>query len=274
MRLIAYQRGNEAQVGVLDRDNGCAELASRGEFWGDVDGWVERARSVTDFPLKTLDLTLLPLAPPSARVVCIGLNYKAHAEEAAMAVPERPAVIGRWPASLAAHGTPVPAVEDWMDWEGELAAVIGRSAARVTPERALDAVLGYACFNDISARTYQLHSPQWTLGKNSDATGPLGTLVTRDEAGDPVAGLDLTTRVNGRLVQQSSTSAMIRSVAEIVAYLSEALTLHPGDVIATGTPAGVGFSREPREALKVGDVVEVEIETLGILRNQMVGWNA
>jgi len=272
MRLIAYADSNDIQVGLLGGEGGCAPLIDRAIFWTDPEGWIARATAISEFPLAAADLIWQPLAPPSARVFCIGLNYHAHAAEANMVVPEHPAVIGRWAGSLAANGTPVPAVERWMDWEGELAAVIGRPTVRCSAEQALDSVLGYACFNDISARTYQLHSPQWTLGKNSDCSGPLGIVVTPDEAGDPVQGLGLQTRVNGAVVQQASTSEMIRSVAEIIAYLSEVLTLHPGDVIATGTPAGVGFSRDPRQALNLGDVVEVEIESLGILRNTIVQW--
>jgi 2-keto-4-pentenoate hydratase/2-oxohepta-3-ene-1,7-dioic acid hydratase in catechol pathway len=165
---------------------------------------------------------------------------------------------------------PVPSGEPGLDWEVELAVVVGQPMARVDPDTALTGVLGYAAFNDLSAREHQMHSRLWTLGKNADRSGPLSAIVTADEVGDPRNGLRLTTRVNGEFVQDSSTADMIFSVGEILAYLSEVMTLNPGDVVATGTPEGVGFKRTPPRYLTAGDVVEVEIERIGSVANPIV----
>ena len=165
---------------------------------------------------------------------------------------------------------PVPAGEPGLDWEVELAAVVGRPLHRVDPDAALSGVLGYAAFNDLSARTHQMHSRLWTVGKNADRTGPLSPVVTADEVGDPQAGLRLLARVNGEIVQDGSTADMIFSVGEILAYLSEVMTLNPGDVVATGTPQGVGFKRTPPQFLGPGDVVEVEVERVGAVANPVV----
>jgi 2-keto-4-pentenoate hydratase/2-oxohepta-3-ene-1,7-dioic acid hydratase in catechol pathway len=160
--------------------------------------------------------------------------------------------------------------EPGLDWEVELAAVVGRPLAGVDAERALDGVFGYAAFNDLSARRHQLHSPLWTLGKNADRSGPISAVVTADQVGDPRAGLRLRTRVNGETVQDASTADMIFPVGELLAYLSEVMTLNPGDIIATGTPQGVGFRRNPPRCLRSGDVVEVDIEHVGAVSNRIV----
>jgi 2,4-didehydro-3-deoxy-L-rhamnonate hydrolase len=211
--------------------------------------------------------------PPSARVICIGLNYRAHAAEGGFTPPEHPTVFGRWTASLTVDGTPapVPANEPGLDWEGEVAAVVGRRLTDVDEETALAGVLGYAAFNDLTARTAQKLTAQWTLGKNADRSGPMGPLVTADETGSPADGWRVRTRVNGETVQDGTTSAMIFGVGDLLSRISRTLTLEPGDVIATGTPEGVGYVRTPPWFLTPGDVVEVEIDHLGVLRTPIVG---
>jgi 2-keto-4-pentenoate hydratase/2-oxohepta-3-ene-1,7-dioic acid hydratase in catechol pathway len=206
-------------------------------------------------------------------VLCVGLNYRLHAEEAGLPVPEHPAFFGRWTVSLVADGTPVPvpSSEPGLDWEVELAAVVGRPLAGVTPDQALAGVFGYAAFNDLSARRHQMHSPLWTLGKNADSSGPFSAVVTADEVGDPSSGLRLLTRVNGEIVQDASTADMIFPVGQLLAYLTEVMTLNPGDVIATGTPRGVGFKRTPPRYLRAGDTVGVEVERVGSVSNRIVG---
>ena len=189
------------------------------------------------------------------------------------APPEHPTVFGRWVASLTTEGTPapVPANEPGLDWEGEVAAIVGRRLTDVDERTALAGVLGYAAFNDLTARTAQKLTAQWTLGKNADRSGPIGPLVTADEAGDPAAGWRVRTRVNGETVQDGNTRDMIFGVGDLLSRISRTFTLQPGDVIATGTPEGVGYVRTPPWLLHPGDVVEVEIDHLGTIRTPVVG---
>jgi 2,4-diketo-3-deoxy-L-fuconate hydrolase len=205
-------------------------------------------------------------------VLCVGLNYRMHAEEAGLQIPQHPGFFGRWTACLVPGGTPVPLPfgEPGLDWEVELAAIVGKSLTRVDVETALAGVLGYAAFNDLSAREHQMHSRLWTVGKNADRSGPISRIATADEVGDPRSGLRLLTRVNGEIMQDSSTADIVFTVGEILAYLSEVMTLNPGDVIATGTPAGVGFKRQPPRYLRPGDIVEVEIERVGSVSSPIV----
>jgi len=185
-------------------------------------------------------------------------------------IAEHPVIFGRWTRSLVASGTPVPAVDEKLDWEGEVAAVIAKPLFRARQDAVASAIFGYATFNDISARTYQRHTQQWTLGKNAVASGPIGSILTYDEVGNLKQGLDLRTSVNGEVVQQASTADMIHSLEKVVAYISEVFELRPGDVIATGTPAGVGAGHVPPWFLKPGDIVEVEVEKLGKIRNTIM----
>jgi 2-keto-4-pentenoate hydratase/2-oxohepta-3-ene-1,7-dioic acid hydratase in catechol pathway len=199
----------------------------------------------------------------------VGLNYRAHAAEAGIDPPEYPAIFGRWTTSLTVSGTPVPVPVDeaGLDWEGELAVVIGAPLREAAEQEARRAILGYAVFNDLSARKAQGQSSQWTVGKNADRSGPLGPIVTADEVPGIDAGLRLVTRVNGEIMQDTSTADMIFSPAEVAAYLSRTFTLLPGDVIATGTPSGVGMARRPPRLLGPGDVASVEIDGLGSVTN-------
>jgi 2-keto-4-pentenoate hydratase/2-oxohepta-3-ene-1,7-dioic acid hydratase in catechol pathway len=187
-------------------------------------------------------------------------------------VPRCPELFGRWPSTLtvSGHPVPVPPREDHLDWEGELAAVLGSYLRGATAEHAQSAILGYLCFNDLSARGFQRASKQWMLGKNADFSAPVGPwLVTADEIAEP-GRLRIVTRVNGEAVQYGFTGDLIFSVPEIAAYASGCMTLRPGDIIATGTPDGVGFTRQPPRFLRAGDTVEVEIDQIGRLVTPIV----
>jgi 2-keto-4-pentenoate hydratase/2-oxohepta-3-ene-1,7-dioic acid hydratase in catechol pathway len=216
------------------------------------------------------DLHLLPPIPVPGKVICLGLNYAAHAKEGGNVIPDYPALFLRATTSLVAHGQPIlrPACSDKLDYEAELAIIIGRRAKNVAEADALPYIAGYACFNDGSVRDYQRKSTQWTAGKNFDATGGFGPdLVTADALPPGAYGLRVVTRLNGETLQDGNTSDMIFSVPRTLAILSAAMTLEPGDVIITGTPAGVGYARKPPIYMKAGDVCEIEIEGMGTLRN-------
>jgi 2-keto-4-pentenoate hydratase/2-oxohepta-3-ene-1,7-dioic acid hydratase in catechol pathway len=218
------------------------------------------------------ELSLRAPVPATSKVVCVGLNYVDHAEESGQPIPKEPILFAKFPSSLTGHGSPIvipPEVEQ-ADYEAELAVVIGRRAKRVGESRALDHVLGYACLNDVSARDFQFADGQWVRGKSLDTFCPVGPwIVTTDELPDPQS-LPLRCRVNGEVVQDSSTKQMVFSVAELVSFISAWITLEAGDVIATGTPSGVGFGRKPPRFLADGDEVVVEIEGIGALSNPVV----
>jgi acylpyruvate hydrolase len=235
---------------------------------------VAQGRRLTEgrsYPIA--DVTLgLPVPDPD-KIVCIGLNYVDHAKEGGHPIPDYPAVFLRTKSSLVAHGQPLvrPLTSDKFDYEAELAIVIGKLAHNVAEASALSHVFGYSCFNDGSLRDYQRKSSQWTMGKNFDGTGPFGPdIVTADELPAGAVGLRIVSRLNGQTLQDGNTSDMIFPVARIIALISEVMTLEPGDVIITGTPAGVGYPRKPPIFLRPGDVCEIEIEGIGILRNPVV----
>jgi len=210
--------------------------------------------------------------PRPGKVLAVGVNYKDHAEEAKIALPERPIIFAKMSSCIVGTGAPIhrPRVSTKLDFEGELCVVIGKHARHVPAAEADGYVAGYMVGNDVSVRDWQFHSPTWIMGKSFDTHGPTGPwLVTRDEVPDP-ANLRLRTWVNDVLKQDGSTGAMIFGVGALVEYVSTAFTLEPGDVIFTGTPAGVGSTRSPREWLKAGDVVRVEITGLGVLENRVV----
>ena len=207
------------------------------------------------------------------KVVCVGLNYVDHAREVALTLPEKPLLFAKWQSAVIASGEPIviPAGVEQVDYEAELAAVIGARVKGVSVENALEAVAGYTCLNDVSARVLQFADGQWTRAKSLDTFCPIGPrVVPRDEVGDPQS-LRIQCRVNGESLQEASTADMIFGVAELVAYVSETITLEPGDVIATGTPPGVAFGQPDGRYLQDGDTVEVEIERIGVLTNPVVG---
>ena len=213
------------------------------------------------------DIERLPPVPSPSKILCVGRNYAEHAREGGSDPPDLPIFFGRFAHSLLAPGAPfiLPRVSPQVDFEGELTAVIGTGGRDIPEAHALDHVAGYTIFNDISMRDYQRRTTQWMIGKNFDRSGPLGpALVTRDEVPDPQA-LTLTVDVTGERMQEAHTGTMIFSVAHLVAYISQVLTLEPGDLIATGTPSGVGFARKPPRWLRDGDTVRVAITRLGVL---------
>jgi 2-keto-4-pentenoate hydratase/2-oxohepta-3-ene-1,7-dioic acid hydratase in catechol pathway len=215
-------------------------------------------------------VTWLPPLTRPGKVVCVGLNYADHAKESHFEPQSYPTLFPRFDSSLIGHLAPMirPLVSDSLDYEGEMAVILGAGGRHIPKERALEYVAGYSVFNDGSVREYQFKAPQWTVGKNFDGTGAFGpTFVTADELPAGGAGLKLETRLNGKVVQAANTSDLVFDVATLIAIISEAITLAPGDVIVTGTPAGVGWAREPKLIMRDGDVCEVEIEGLGVLKN-------
>jgi 2,4-diketo-3-deoxy-L-fuconate hydrolase len=271
VKLIAYQNGDR-RIMARVLDDRVLPFADLEEFWADPQRNLLAAAEVRSGGEAIEKLVQVPPLPDTARVLCAGLNYLAHAQEAHFKVPEQPDIFARWRSTLAVDGQPVPVPprDDFFDWEGELAVVVGKELRDVTPEAAQAAFLGYACFNDLSARKFQMASDRWTLGKNADCSGPLGPwIVTADEIPNPDR-LRIQTRVNGNTVQDGNTSNLIFSGAKIAAYASGAMTLKPGDLIATGTPEGIGATRTPPMFLHPGDTVEVEIERIGRITSRIV----
>ncbi len=231
------------------------------------------ASAAPRLPLASLQFA--PLLPEPGKTICLGLNYFDHAKEGGRTEkPEYPWFFYRGKSSLLGHGQPAlcPQVSTKFDYEAELAVVIGKTVPRhVAQADALQYVLGYTCFNDMSVRDYQKRTPQWTIGKNFDATGGFGpVLVTADALAPGATGLRIQSRLNGQVMQDASTTDMIFSVAETIALLAECMTLEPGDAIIMGTPAGVGQARTPPVWMKAGDVIEIEIAQIGVLRNPIV----
>ena len=222
---------------------------------------------------KEIDLSSAKFLPPVVRpgkIICLGLNYVKHAAEGGFTPPDYPVVFFRGPTSLTPHNGPIkiPANSDKLDYEGEMAVIIGKPAYCVSEEDALDYVAGYSMFNDGTIRDYQKRTHQWTIGKNFDSTGGFGPfMVTPDELPAGAKGLRITTKLNGKIMQDATTDDMIFSVARTIKLMSECLTLEPGDVIVSGTPEGVGYVRKPAVYMKSGDEVTVEVEKIGKLVN-------
>jgi acylpyruvate hydrolase len=213
---------------------------------------------------------ILPPVPKPPKILCVGLNYDDHLEESGLKKPVYPEIFARFATSLIAHGDPIrqPPESFTLDYEAELAVVIGRRGRRITRDRALDHVAGYSLFNDATIREFQLRTPQWTMGKNFDATGAFGPwLVTPDALPPGAHGLRVQGRLNGRVMQDASTDRLIFNVPALIELISIAISLEPGDVIITGTPGGVGAARKPPVFMQPGDVFEVEIERMGVLSN-------
>jgi 2-keto-4-pentenoate hydratase/2-oxohepta-3-ene-1,7-dioic acid hydratase in catechol pathway len=270
MRLVSYSRDGGVYAGVLvgsgvveAGEGGVGELLRRGLLPASVP---------SDEPVPLDSVQLLPPVPDPSKIVCLGLNYRSHAEEAGLEAPSVPTFFAKWPNALAAPGADVllPTYSQKVDYEAEVAFVIGRRCRDVPEAEALEVVAGYMLLNDLSARDYQFKTPQWGPGKVFDGSAPCGpALVTPDEAGPPDA-LEISLTLNGELMQSASTADLIHSVPSVVAYLSQLMTLEPGDLVSTGTPAGVGSVREPRVWLKPGDEVVVESPQLGRLETRLV----
>jgi 2-keto-4-pentenoate hydratase/2-oxohepta-3-ene-1,7-dioic acid hydratase in catechol pathway len=275
MRIVGTRRdGGPVEVAALSDDGAqVTVLAGLEEFWADAAGHLSREPAGATLPAGGVEL--VPPVLPGARVVCIGLNYLRHVAEGSFRdqeIPPYPTLFARWTASLTVDGAavPVPADEDGLDWEGEVVAYVGSTLVDADPDEALAAVVGYSTFNDLTSRRAQKLTSQWILGKNGDRSGPLGPIVPAAEVGDLREGLRVRTRVNGETVQDGRTDEMVYTVGDTLSLVSRTFTLRPGDLLATGTPSGVGYARTPPWLLQPGDVVEVEVERLGILRNTVV----
>lgn len=237
----------------------------------DAAGILERAR---DVPAEAIDAVTpaLPVARPG-KIICLGLNYVDHIKEGGYDIPEYPALFMRGLTSLIPAGQPIvrPRCSERLDYEAELMLIVGKGGKHISEDRALGHVFGYTVFNDGSIRDYQRKTHQWTPGKNFDATGPVGpVVVTPDELPEGAAGLRIESRINGETMQSATTSDMLWPVARTIAVISEFATLEPGDMIAMGTPPGVGHARRPPRWLRPGDTVEIEIEGVGICANPVV----
>jgi 2-keto-4-pentenoate hydratase/2-oxohepta-3-ene-1,7-dioic acid hydratase in catechol pathway len=279
MRIVGIRRdGGGVEVASLSDDGAqVTVLAPLAEFWADASG--QLARTPDGETLPASEVELVPPVLPGARVVCIGLNYLKHVAEGSFAgqdLPEHPTLFARWTQSLTVDGAevPVPSGEDGLDWEGEVVAWVGAPLVDASPDAALAAVVGYSTFNDLTSRKAQKLTSQWILGKNGDRSGPLGPMVPAAEVGDLRDGLRVQTRVNGETVQDGRTDEMVYTVGDTLSLISHTFTLRPGDLLATGTPSGVGYARTPPWLLQPGDVVEVEVDRLGVLRNPVVGNDA
>jgi 2,4-diketo-3-deoxy-L-fuconate hydrolase len=276
MRLIRYgapgheRPGLWSEDGIVDLRAIFPDIPDIGESFF-AEGWLEKAGSVKAAPEKMQVRLGPPVARPS-KIICLGKNYPEHAKEGGFDMPEAPLLFCKTPNALNGPFDPVllPRSSDQIDWEVELAVVIGKAGKRIPAARAFDHVAGYTVMNDVSGRRAQFAHSQWFRGKSFDTFAPLGPmLVTTDEIGD-VQDLSLTAKVNGRLMQEGSTREMLFNIETIIADVSEDITLVPGDIISTGTPAGVGIFRDPPVVLKVGDEVECWVEKIGALRNRIV----
>jgi 2-keto-4-pentenoate hydratase/2-oxohepta-3-ene-1,7-dioic acid hydratase in catechol pathway len=272
MRLIGFLRDGGRHVGAVEGD-GVRDLGPAAQFWVDPFAAAATGGGVVS---PVAEVVQVPVVPETSRIFCVGINYHSHAGEskevAGLDLPKYPMIFSRWQQSLVVDGDPVPVPpnEPGLDWEVELAAVMGADVWGAREATALEHVFGYTAFNDLSARVKQMETAQFTLGKNADRSGPIGpVLVTAEEFGDP-SGVHVETRVNGAVMQSANTKDLIHSVGRIIEYITDTVTLLPGDVIATGTPGGVGVGRKPKVFLHPGDVVEVEVERIGVLRNPIV----
>ena len=283
MRLLSCQSADIETLGVVDADRwlpatsvvpgGPATIGALLRAGRDVVDELRAATSearIAERGQPLADIELLAPVPRPGKIVAIGRNYREHAAEEGVEPPAAPLIFAKWPSSVIGPGVDIrwdPGLTGQVDWEAELAVVIGRTARRVPPDAALDHVFGYTCLNDVSARDLQFGDGQWIRGKSLDTFCPMGPyLVTADVVGDPQQ-LAIRCTVDGEVVQDASTALMYFSVAEIISHCSEAFTLEPGDVIATGTPAGVGAFRDPPRFLGDGARVVVEIDGIGRLEN-------
>ena len=280
MKLVSFVTANGPGYGVV-KDGGVVDLRRR---FGDrlptlrallSAGALPEAERIArdtapDFPLDGLQLA--PVIPDPDKIICIGMNYRDHVAEVGRTVTEKPALFARFAGSQVGHLQPLvkPAVSDQFDYEGELAVVIGKQGRHIPASRALEHVAGYSCYNEGSVRDWQRHTSQFLAGKTFAGTGAFGPwLVTADEIPDP-ARLILETRLNRQRVQHTTTDLMIASIPEQIAYISTMLPLLPGDVIVSGTPGGVGLKRSPQLFMRPGDIAEVAISGIGVLRNPVI----
>jgi 2-keto-4-pentenoate hydratase/2-oxohepta-3-ene-1,7-dioic acid hydratase in catechol pathway len=278
MRIANFEKDSVAGIaaddglgwhGLMQGDRGfpgtLPELIARGE------DLLRAGRALGQSPAINLNgVRLLPPVPAPPKILCVGLNYDDHLEESGLKKPVYPEIFGRFSTSLIAHKQPIrlPRESSMLDYEAELAVVIGEPGRRIPRERALGHVAGYSLFNDATIRDFQLRTPQWTMGKNFDGTGAFGPwLVTPDGVPPGARGLRIQGRLNGQVMQDTRTDRLIFDVAALIELISVAMSLERGDVIITGTPGGVGAARKPPVFMRSGDVFEVEIERIGVLSN-------
>jgi 2-keto-4-pentenoate hydratase/2-oxohepta-3-ene-1,7-dioic acid hydratase in catechol pathway len=274
VRLATYEQDGAVACGVVrgDRIVPLPGETMKGILERGPDHWPAIAAAASGDGIAVEDVRLLPPVPDPDKILCIGLNYRDHAEETGMPAPPAPIVFAKFRNSLvgAADRIVLPEASDSVDYEAELAVVIGRRCRGVEAADALDYVAGAMAFNDVSARDLQMQTNQWTMGKAIDTFAPCGpSLVFMDEIED-LQDLRVEARVNGETVQSGTTASMIFPIAELIAFISRVMTLEPGDIIATGTPAGVGVARTPQLFIKPDDLVEIEIENVGLLANPVV----
>lgn len=280
MRLVSFNGADGPTIGVVvgkevidlsavdadaPRD---IQTIIENDQWAAVSAIANRADATSMLAFDSLDFNV-PIAAPG-KILCLGLNYMEHVNEGMFEKQPFPTIFMRSMTSMTAHDKPIirPLNSETLDYEAELALIIGKRSRHLTAENALDAVAGYTCSNDGSVREYQRHTIQWSMGKNFDQTGPIGPIfVTADELPEGARGLKIECRLNGQTVQSSNTDMMMFPVIETLVYLTEGLTLEPGDIVLMGTPSGVGHARKPPLWMRDGDVVEVEIEKVGLLRN-------
>lgn len=278
MKLISYYKNEQIRTGVLDGDQVVDlneavpsishDLLTALNSGADVATAAKAALASSTPRIALQAVKLAAPVPRPGKIICLGLNYYDHAKEGGRDKPEYPWFFYRGASSLIADGEVGlrPRVSERLDFEAELAVIIGKRAKHLSEADALSCVFGYSCFNDISVRDYQKKTPQWTIGKNFDNSGPFGpVLVTADELAPGATGLKIQSRLNGKVMQDANTTDMIWGVAETIKLLTECMTLEPGDLIIMGTPAGVGQARTPPVWMKDGDTVEIEIERIGTL---------
>jgi 2-keto-4-pentenoate hydratase/2-oxohepta-3-ene-1,7-dioic acid hydratase in catechol pathway len=285
MKLVSFQADNVTRFGGIKnqgivefgphfRERGIASL--RQLLAADALGEAKRIVEQAAPNWKLDDVAFLPVIPDPGKIICIGLNYRDHVAETGRTVTENPSIFVRFPESQVGHLQPIvkPLESDHFDYEGELAVVIGSGGRRIAEDLALAAIAGYACYNEGSIRDWQRHTSQFIAGKTFARTGSFGPwLVTADEIPDP-SKLSLQTRLNGEVVQRSTTDLLITGIPALIKYCSTIMTLEPGDVIVTGTPGGVGAKRFPPLWMKDGDTVEVEISGIGVLHNHVIAEKA
>ena len=292
MRLVTYESNGNWRAGILVENKivdsssaakaaGMAKVGGisnrtiiqwTAEKQGQLEGAARTlANSSSSDVFSTENVLLGAPIPDPDKIICLGLNYRSHAKEAGLAIPKVPLLFAKYRNALNGPTSPIilPSISEEIDYEGELAVVIAKRCKDVTVEEALGCVAGYMALDDVSARDLQMRTGQWLSGKTLDTFAPCGPALVINEINDP-QNLNITTRVNSQTLQQSNTKHMIFSVAETIAYISQLMTLEAGDIIATGTPEGVGFKRVPPIFLKDGDVVEVEVEKIGTLRNPVI----
>lgn len=284
MKLITFVYQGKQSYGVVLND----AIIDIGQHFGDRAPDLRAALTKSLLPeiasiasrtqpnIALSEVALLPVVPNPEKIFCIGLNYDDHRREAERAETRYPTVFTRFPDSQIGHQSPIlrPLVSQQLDYEGELAVIVGKRGRAIETHRALEYVAGYACYNDATVRDWQNHTHQWTPGKNFPATGGFGPwMVTADEIEDG-SSFSIITRLNGQEMQQATTDMLIFPISELISYISTFTPLSPGDVICTGTPGGVGFKRKPAVFLKAGDIVEIEISRLGTLRNPVTDESA